>query len=61
MIMKAIKWDVPVIQKVKFAYCVMSFLVLLIPVEFDVKTTIMWYVIAIGNFKLSTNLLKSRV
>lgn len=61
MIMKAIKWDVPVIQKVKFAYCVMSFLVLLMPVEFDVKTTIMWYVIAIGNFKLSTNLLKSRV
>lgn len=61
MIMKAIKWDVPVIQKVKFAYCVMSFLVLFIPVEFDVKTTIMWYVIAIGNFKLSTNLLKSRV
>lgn len=61
MIMKTIKWDVPVIQKVKFAYCVMSFLVLLMPVEFDVKTTIMWYVIAIGNFKLSTNLLKSRV
>lgn len=61
MIMKTIKWGVPVIQKVKFAYCVMSFLVLLIPVEFDVKTTIMWYVIAIGNFKLSTNLLKHRV
>lgn len=61
MIMKHIKWDVPISQKVKFGYCVMSFVVLFIPVEFEIKATIIWYAVAIGNFKISMNLLKHRV